>query len=175
MLSKMKTDFSYQPVKVDAVRAQQLRAEIEAFHIEYCAVLDACDVKKWPEFFTEDGVYRVTSRENANQKMLVGLVYAEGRGMMHDRAVAIAQTQMFAPRHIMHMVSNIRIMDESDEFIEAETNYLLIQTLIEGPSTIHLAGKYYDRFVRSENGLLLKERQVVYDTEILATDLVYPV
>ena len=41
MLSKMKTDFSYQPVKVDAVRAQQLRAEIEAFHIEYCAVLDA--------------------------------------------------------------------------------------------------------------------------------------
>ncbi len=175
MLSTMKTNFSYQPAKVDSVRALELRAEIEVFHNEYCAVLDACDVEKWPEFFTEDGLYRITSRENANQELLVGLVYAEGRAMMYDRAVAIAQTQMFAPRHTMHMVSNIRVVNEENDVIEAEANYLLIQTLIEGPSTIHLAGKYYDRFVRSESGLLLKERQVVYDTEILATDLVYPV
>lgn len=175
MLSTMKTDYSYQPSRIDVAKAQQLRAEVEAFHNEYCAALDSNNVELWPEFFTEDGLYRITSRENANLGLLVGLVYAEGRDMMHDRAVAIGRTQMFAPRHTMHMVSNIRIVDEANGVIEAEANFVLIQTLIEGPSTVHLAGKYYDRFVRTEKGLILKERQVIHDTEILATDLVYPV
>ena len=50
-----------------------------------------------------------------------------------------------------------------------------MQTLIEGPTTVHLAGNYYDRFVRDGGRLLLADRQVMHDTEILATDLVYPV
>ncbi len=175
MLSIMKKDYSFQPAQVDPIAAQPIRAEIEAFHNEYCAALDSNNVELWPEFFTEDGLYRITSRENANLGLLVGLVYAEGRDMMYDRAIAIGRTQMFAPRHTLHLVSNIRVIQASNDLIEAESNFILIQTLIEGPSTIHLAGKYYDRFVRHNNRLLLKERQVIHDTEILATDLVYPV
>jgi hypothetical protein len=38
-----------------------------------------------------------------------------------------------------------------------------------------MAGKFYDRFVREHDQLLLKERQVVYDTTLIANDLVYPV
>jgi 3-phenylpropionate/cinnamic acid dioxygenase small subunit len=103
-------------------------------------------------------------------------VYAEGRGMLHDRAVAIARTQMFAPRHTLHVVGNVRIMERlaAEEFT-AQSNFMLLQTLVEGPTTLHLAGRYYDRFVSAEGGLLLKERQVVYDTNMIATDLVYPV
>ena len=52
--------------------------------------------------------------------------------------------------------------------------FLLLQTLVEGPSTIHMAGTYYDRFVRVDGALLLKERQAIYDTTIIANDLVYP-
>jgi hypothetical protein len=52
---------------------------------------------------------------------------------------------------------------------------MLLQTLVDAPTTLHLAGRYYDRFADTEKGLLLKERQVVYDTTMIATDLVYPV
>ncbi|MOA67421.1 hypothetical protein D3C78_1945930 [compost metagenome] len=52
---------------------------------------------------------------------------------------------------------------------------MLMQTLVEGPTTLHLAGTYYDRFTKQDGVLKLKERQVVYDTTILANDLVYPV
>lgn len=177
MLNTMKTGYSYTPSRIDPAQSQLLRAQINAFHAEYCAVLDTGDVELWPEFFTEDALYRVTSRQNADLKLPVGLVYAEGRDMMHDRAVAIGRTQMFAPRHNLHLVTNVRLIDEADNGeIEAEANFLLIQTLVEGPSTVHLAGRYYDRFVRADgNKLLLKERQVIYDTAILANDLVYPV
>lgn len=177
MLNTMKTDYSYTPSRIDPAQSQLLRAQINAFHAEYCAVLDTGDVELWPEFFTEDALYRVTSRQNADLKLPVGLVYAEGRDMMHDRAVAISRTQMFAPRHNLHLVTNVRLIDETDNGeIEAEANFLLLQTLVEGPSTVHLAGHYYDRFVRADgHRLLLKERQVIYDTAILANDLVYPV
>ena len=102
----------------------------------------------------ETALYRVTARENAELNLPVGLVYAEGRDMMHDRAVAISRTQMFAPRYMLHMVSNTRVTSETpDGEIAASSTFLLMQTLVEGPTTLHLAGSYHDRFVR-ENGTL---------------------
>lgn len=175
-MTKMKSNYSYKPSRLDPAKAQKLLVEIEAFNAEYCAVLDAGLVEQWPDFFFEDGLYRITSRENADLNLPVGLVYAEGRDMMHDRAIAISRTQMYAPRYMLHQVTNTRVIDQSaDGQIEAEANFLLLQTLVEGPTTVHLAGRYYDRYARQNDRLLLKERQVIYDTAILANDLIYPV
>ena len=163
------------PATIAPARALALKPEIELFNAEYCAVLDAGDVEAWPAFFTEDAVYRVTARENAERNLPVGLVYAEGRPMMEDRAVAIGRTQMFAPRYSLHLVTNTRVLSEEDGRIVAQANFVLLQTLVEGPTTIHMAGTYYDVFVRGEAGtLLLQERQCIYDTTIIANDLVYP-
>lgn len=173
---KAEPSYTYRPQRLELARAVALRHEIEEFNHAYCAVLDADLVEDWPVFFTEDCLYRITARENAELGMPVGLVYAEGRAMLHDRAVAISRTQMFAPRYTLHMISNTRVIDESDDgVIAAEANFLLLQTLVEGASSIHMAGKFYDRFVRVDGRLLLKERQVVYDTTLIANDLVYPI
>lgn len=165
----------YRACTIGTERALALVREVEHFNSEYCAVLDAGLVEQWPMFFTEDAVYRITARENAELGMPVGLVYAQGRAMMHDRAIAIARTQMFAPRYNLHLVTNTRVIEEKpDGEIAAQANFLLLQTLVEGPSTIHLAGSFHDRFVRHEGRLLLQERQAIYDTTIIANDLVYP-
>jgi anthranilate 1,2-dioxygenase small subunit len=166
----------YEPAAIERGRARELRFAVEEFHADYCAVLDSGEVEQWPRFFTDDAVYRVTSKENAELDMPVGLIYTEGKKMLVDRAVAIARTQMFAPRYNLHLVSNTRVLRETGpgEFT-AQANFVLLQTLVEGPSTLHLAGRYYDRFVGTEAGLLLRERQVVYDTTMIATDLVFPV
>lgn len=166
----------YQAAEIDAASARELRSLVEEFNAEYCAVLDSCEIENWPEFFTEDAIYRVTARENAEAGLPVGLVYAEGRAMLQDRALAIGQTQMFAPRTILHVCGNVRVIrQESNGDFMAQTNFILLQTLVEGPTTIHLAGRYYDRFTRVNGQLKLKERQVVYDTTVIATDVVYPV
>lgn len=166
----------YETAGMECAVVRDLRFAVEEFNTEYCAVLDAGEVEKWPEFFTEDAVYRVTARENADAGLPVGLIYAEGKGMLHDRAVSIARTQMFAPRYNLHVVGNVRILrQEACGEFAAQSNFMLLQTLVDGPTTLHLAGRYYDRFVPAEKGLLLKERQAVYDTTMIATDLVYPV
>jgi anthranilate 1,2-dioxygenase small subunit len=168
------TGFESASLNLDVTRA--LRFAVEEFNAEYCAALDSGEVERWPEFFTEDAIYRITARENADAGMLVGLVYAEGKGMLQDRAVSIARTQMFAPRYSLHVTGNVRVLaqTESGEFT-AQSTFMLLQTLVDGQTTLHLAGRYFDRFVQQGSRLLLRERQAVYDTTMIATDLVYPV
>ncbi|MGO1767006.1 MAG: nuclear transport factor 2 family protein, partial [Advenella sp.] len=61
----MKNTFAYRAQNISIERVLALRPEIENFHAEYCAVLDQNQVELWPDFFAEDGLYRATSRENA--------------------------------------------------------------------------------------------------------------
>jgi 3-phenylpropionate/cinnamic acid dioxygenase small subunit len=72
------------------------------------------------------------------------------------------------------MIGQVRVEAENPDGILAQTPFLLIQTLVEGASTVHLAGCYHDRFVEVDGQLLLAERHVIHDTNILANDLVYP-
>jgi 3-phenylpropionate/cinnamic acid dioxygenase small subunit len=166
----------FERAAIDPAAARELRFAVEEFNAEYCAVLDSGEIEQWPDFFTEDAIYRITARENADAGMLVGLVYAEGRGMLQDRAVSIARTQMFAPRTNLHLTGNVRVLAQKDDGeFSAQSTFMLLQTLVDGVTTLHLAGRYFDRFVRQGNRLLLRERQAVYDTTMIATDLVYPV
>jgi len=155
---------------------RELRLEIEEFNAEYSAVLDAGRVQDWARFFTDDAVYRITGRENADAGLPVGLVYCEGIGMIRDRALAISRTTMFAPRYLLHQVTNTRVLavDASGE-ISAEANYALFETLVDEKTTLQQVGRYHDRFIRSDGRLKLKARHCVYDTLIIDTALIYPV
>jgi anthranilate 1,2-dioxygenase small subunit len=155
---------------------RELRLEIEEFNAEYAAVLDAGRVQDWPQFFAEDAIYRITGRENADAGLPVGLVYCEGMGMLRDRALAISRTTMFAPRYLLHQVTNTRVLavDPSGE-ISAQANYALFETLVDEKTTLQQVGRYHDRFVRLDGRLKLKARHCIYDSLIIDTALIYPV
>ena len=158
------------------VEARELRFEIEEFNTEYARVLDALDVDKWPDFFTEDGFYRVTARENYDENLPVGLVWCEGKPMLKDRAAAVKSTMMHAPRYLRHYNSNVHVTGvEQDGAITSESNYLVVETLMEDETRIFQAGCYLDRFVRGDGGLLLKARDCIYDSLLIPNDVVYPV
>jgi len=159
-----------------AADLRSLRLEIEEFNAEYAAVLDAGRVADWPAFFSEDAVYRITGRENWDAKLPVGLVYCEGIGMLRDRALAIAKTTMFAPRYLLHQISNTRVLSvDPASVVSAEANYALFETLVDERTTLQQVGRYHDRFIREGGRLRLKERHCVYDSLIIDTALIYPV
>jgi len=165
----------FEPTSVSSDLARSARFDVEEFHTDYCAALDAGRIEDWPQFFADDAVYRITGRENADAGMPVGLVYCEGMGMLRDRAFAIAKTAMFAPRYLLHYVANTRILGIVDGVVSAQSNYLVLQTLVDERTTIHQAGRYFDRFVRAGTRLLIKERHCVYDTLLIDNSLVLPV
>lgn len=167
------------PMNHMALEEDLLRRSVDAFHAAYCDVLDQGRLAEWPAFFTEDGFYRVIARENRDLGLPVGLVYCEGRKMMHDRAFAIKNTAMYAPRYVRHFVSNIRIdaVEEAGATIRARANYLLYQVLVDRPNaTLHQMGEYHDVFRRDGAGrLLLTSRDCVYDNALVDNALIDPV
>lgn len=157
---------------------REARLAIEEFNAEYCAVLDDGNLEDWPDFFTEDGFYNVTARENHDRGLPVGLVYCEGKAMMRDRALAVTKTSMFAPRYLRHFMTNTRVLSiEEDGTIRSESNYILLETLMDRPEgRLHLGGRMQDVFEPQPDGeLLLKSRVVVYDTLLVPNALVMPV
>ena len=95
---------------------------------EYAAVLDAVDLERWPEFFTEQCFYEIIPRENYDRGLPLAIMRCESKGMLKDRVVAIRDTMMYEPRYMRHMISAIRVTGESPEGITVEANYAVFET-----------------------------------------------
>ena len=154
---------------------RELQWVVERLNYDYAEVLDSGDIERWPDFFTEDAIYRVTSKENADGNFPAGLIYCDGMGMLKDRAFALAHTETFAPRYTQHHVNNVRILAVEEDMVQAEANYLVLETVTDEPTRILQAGKYIDRVRRTGDRLLFKERQCVYHSLVIPNALVFPV
>lgn len=166
---------SRQDTSMARERLQELRFSVEEFHSAYCDTLDSNDVMAWPGYFTADATYRVIARDNAESNLPLGLMLCEGMGMLKDRAYAIAHTEMFAPRYVQHQVSLVRILGEDGPLVFAQANYVIHETVVDEPTRLLQAGRYRDVFEKVESGLLLKQRDCIFDTVMVPNCLVYPV
>ncbi len=163
-------------VEYNAVALREARLEIEEFNYAYADTLDRMDVGGWVDYFTDDALYRVIARDNYESDLPLGLIYCEGKAMMKDRAFALLNTEMFAPRYLHLSITNTRALSMDGGEIHAAANYTLIETLVEEPSNLQQAGKYRDVFVRDSGGALkLKQRICVYDSVMINNCLVFPV
>ena len=154
---------------------REARLEIEEFNYSYADTLDRYDVDGWVEYFTEDALYHVIARDNQESGLPLGLIYCEGKAMMKDRAYALLNTEMFAPRYLHLSITNTRALQIDGDLIHAAANYTLVETLVEEPSRVQQVGKYHDIFKRTQNGLLLRERKCVFDSVMIQNCLVFPV
>lgn len=159
----------------DRLALREARLEVEEFHCEYAAVLERQDIERWPSFFTDDAVYEMKARDNADAGLRLSLMYCDGVGMLKDRAYAIKHTEMYAPRYLSLMITNTRVLSIEGPLIQSEANYLLLETLIDEPTRIQQAGKCYDRFERRDGRLFIKERLCVYDSVLINNCVVFPV
>jgi anthranilate 1,2-dioxygenase small subunit len=159
------------------LEAVLLRHEIETFNTLYASALDEQRLMDWVELFSDDALYVVLSRENFERNLPVGLIYCENQGMIRDRAFALKETAMFAPRYMRHLIANLAVEAEaSDGIIAARANYVVLQVLFDRPdATLHQVGTYYDRFRRTAKGLKLVERRCVYDNLLVPNALCLPV
>ena len=81
-------------------------------------------------------LYHVIARDNAESGLPFGLIYCEGKAMMKDRAYALLNTEMFAPRYLHLSISNTRALEiEEERYCIA--NYTLVETRVEEASRIN--------------------------------------
>ena len=151
-----------------------LRYEIEDFNTAYADCLDDGDINQWPSFFTEDCIYKITARENWDQGLPLATLFAEGRGGLVDRTVAVTKTTVFRKRYLRHFITNTRIRAVEGNTIKAEANFQVLETTTDEYTKVLSTGRYIDTFLRVGGALKLKERVCLYDSEMVPATIVYP-
>jgi anthranilate 1,2-dioxygenase small subunit len=141
--------------------------------------IDDDRLEDWPDFFTEDAVYRIMPRENLEANRPIAIIYCRGIGMLRDRVLAIRKASVFGPQCCRHVLSTTTLEDIHGGAIRASTPFLVVRTKLDsierGTSEMFAAGEYRDVLeFQSDDSLKLRERIVVLDTSLIATQLVMP-
>jgi len=151
------------------------RLELEQLYTDYVHCLDADEIERWPDFFTEDCFYRVTSAENYEAGMPLGLIHATSRNMLKDRVSALREANIYEPQRYRHLVSAIKTVEERDTTLELMANFLVVRTMQEGDMTLFAAGRYLDQIQLTDGIWKFARKDVVLDSRQIDTLLAIPI
>jgi len=150
------------------------RLELQDLYTDYAACLDSDALERWPDFFIEDCAYRITSAENYEAGLPLGLIYATSRNMLKDRVSALREANIYEPQRYRHLISGVRIEREDGGALDMTANFLVVRTMQDGAMTIFAAGRYVDGVVRTETGWKFARKIVVLDSRRIDTLLAIP-
>jgi 3-phenylpropionate/cinnamic acid dioxygenase small subunit len=151
-----------------------LRLELAELYAAYAECLDTDALERWPDFFTETCRYRITSAENYEAALPLGLVYATSKDMLRDRVSALREANIYEPQRYRHVVSGMRIERNDGDALDLRANLLVVRTMQDGAMTLFAAGRYIDRVVRGDRAWLFERKEVVLDSRQIDTLLAIP-
>ncbi len=148
---------------------------LHTLYSDYAAALDARDLQRWPSFFTEDGIYKLQSRENFDRGLPLATLFFESRGMLQDRVYGAEQTIFHDPYVQRHIVSLPRLLSRDGEVLCTEASYLVVRTKRDGMPEILSVGRYLDRVLPTPDGLRFAQRLAIFDNDLIANSIIDPI
>ena len=148
---------------------------ITQLYVDYASVVDAGQWSQWPEFFTEDGVYRLQPRENHERGFPLATLAFTSKGMLKDRAYGIQETLFHDPYYQRHVVGVPIVREAAPGRWRCEANYAVFRTKLSELSTVFNVGRYLDVIVRTPDGLKFASRECIYDSEMIPNSIIYPI
>jgi anthranilate 1,2-dioxygenase small subunit/terephthalate 1,2-dioxygenase oxygenase component beta subunit len=150
-----------------------LQLEVERLHARYAQAIDEDRLEDWPDFFTERGVYRVTTAENEERGLPAPVLYAESRAMMHDRVASLRHANIYEPQRYRHLVSATLVERIDAAHARSVSHFQVIRILQDGEATLYASGRYLDRIALAGEPKY-EERVVVCDSRRFDTLLAIP-
>tara|TARA_Y100001960_G_C14360024_1_gene673901 strand:- start:150 stop:641 length:492 start_codon:yes stop_codon:yes gene_type:complete len=161
--------------QMESVNKDILIPSVVGLLANYSHAISDGRLEEWPNFFTDDGIYRVTTRENVELELPVSIIFCEGKGMLRDRISALRRANIFEPHVYCHTVGLPEITRKEKGEYEVRSNFSLIRTMADGEMSVFACGRYFDR-ISEANGLpKFRERSVVLDSRRVDTLLVIPI
>jgi len=153
-----------------------LQQRVEQFNFDYADALNQRRFAEWPESFAADACdYRVVSRENHDAGLPAPLMGCYTPGMVKDRvSMLIKETLTYRRMYLRHYITNVRASELADGTIAASANLLVMQSDLEGNSSIYIVGRYDDTMVEIDGQLKLRKRLVIVDSFSIDNMLAVP-
>jgi 3-phenylpropionate/cinnamic acid dioxygenase small subunit len=150
--------------------------ELEELYARYAEALDDGPLEDWPEYFTANCLYLIIPRENYERGLPLAIMRCESRDMLKDRVTAVRETMMYEPRYLRHHVTNLRVVSEATDEVEAVANFSVIEVLPDELPRILMVGRHRDRLRREEDGQWrFCERLCIFDSTLVPNSIIYPV
>jgi salicylate 5-hydroxylase small subunit len=149
--------------------------ELVTLYQAYASALDARQYDRWPDFFTDECVYKLQPRENFDRGYPLATMAFESKGMLKDRVYGITETLAHDPYYQRHVVGTPIISRHAGDTIESEASYAVFQTRQNELSEVFNVGRYVDIVRRTPAGLRFASRICVFDSEMIPTSIIYPI
>lgn len=148
---------------------------LSRLYADYALAVDSGQWDLWPEFFTEQCVYKLIPRENHERGFPLCTLSFTSKGMLKDRVYGIQETLYHDPYYQRHVVGAPVVRKVEGGRIHAEANYAVFRTKLDKESTVFNVGRYIDTLVQTPEGLKFAERLCVYDSEMIPNAIIYPI
>ncbi|MBH67065.1 MAG: hypothetical protein CMM58_01810 [Rhodospirillaceae bacterium] len=158
----------------DSVLDMDLRVRVMDFLSDCAHSIDDDRLEEWPNFFSERGIYHITTKENEEAGLPIGIMYCEGRGMLKDRINALRTANVFEPHTYCHLLGNTRLSYKSHDTLSARTNFSVIRTMQSGKTENFAIGKYIDEIKFDQKIIEFTLRRVVLESRRVNVLLVLP-
>jgi salicylate 5-hydroxylase small subunit len=144
-------------------------------YADYASAVDSGNWDLWPEFFTDDCVYRLVPRENHERGFPLATLSFTSKGMLKDRVYGIKETLFHDPYYQRHVVGMPVLRKVEPARFECEANYAVLRTKLSEATTVFNVGRTLDTVVRTPHGLKFASRLCIYDSEMIPNSIIYPI
>ena len=154
----------------------ELQLAIENLLARYVHALDDDRLEEWPEFFVEDGCYRITTAENFERKLPLPIIYADSRAMLRDRVSALRHANIYEAQRYRHVIASTLVERQDGQVVRAVSSFQVLRIMHSGETALFASGRYLDRIrLTGEGGRpQFEEKVVVCDSRRFDTLLAIP-
>jgi 3-phenylpropionate/cinnamic acid dioxygenase small subunit len=152
----------------------ELTLKVQDLNARYVQAIDDNKLEAWPDFFTENGRYRVTTAENVERGLPLGMIYATSRAMLRDRVRSLRDANVYEAQRYRHVIGTPLIEAEEGAAVRAQTSFIVARIMHTGETTLFATGCYHDHVVFVDGAARFAEKTVILDSRLIDTLLAIP-
>jgi anthranilate 1,2-dioxygenase small subunit len=144
------------------------------FYARYARAIDEGRFEDWLGLFADDCSYHVIPLENDRQGLHLPIIRCRTRAMLSDRIISLQQANIYNIHTDRHLVSNVQVIAESPDGIQAEADFAIYQTDQEGETRLFGVGRYRTELIGPAHALRIRVQRVTVDTASVPTLMATP-
>jgi len=150
-------------------------SQVIHLNAQYGQVIDCENWDGWIDLFVDDCLYKIQPRENYERGFPLATLSMLSKNMLKDRAYGISETLFHDPYYQRHVIGLPLIHEVKNNIIYCESNYSVFRTKLSQETTVYNVGRYFDELLMTDQGLKIKSRLCIYDSEMIPNSLIYPI
>nr|WP_246386283.1 aromatic-ring-hydroxylating dioxygenase subunit beta [Novosphingobium hassiacum] len=154
----------------------EIGAQVDALQAAYAYALDGRNMQAWLDCFGQEAGYVLTSRENDDAGLPVGMIMDDNHARLRDRVKFVTDiwTGTFEDYPTRHFIQRLHMDWLADGVLAVHSNFLVSYVSTTGKLELLASGFYRDEIVIAPK-CTFRSKRAILDGEVAPRYLVYPI